>query len=58
MRGDSTALSLGDHEIVSPGYPISFAAIVATCRPWNRAAASSFCDGVRSPCVPAIVVAP
>ncbi len=39
-------------------YLLNLAAIVATCRPWNRAAARSFSDGVRSPRVPAIVEAP
>ena len=47
-----------DLEIASSSYLLSFAAIVVTCRPWNRAAASSFSDGFRSPCVPAIVEAP
>ena len=38
--------------------PFSFAAICATCRPWNRAWASSFSLGCREPSAPAIVAAP
>jgi hypothetical protein len=33
-------------------------ASVATCRPWKRAASSSFSEGYRSPAVPAIVEEP
>ena len=36
----------------------SLAAAVATCLPWALAMASSLADGCRSPCGPAIVVAP
>lgn len=36
----------------------SLAVIPATCRPWNRAIASSFSLGIRLPSAPARVVAP
>ncbi len=39
-------------------YPASREAIAATCRPWKRAASSSFSLGMRSPEPPAIVEAP
>lgn len=39
-------------------YFTSLAVIVATWRPWNRAAASSFSLGMRAPVLPAIVEAP
>lgn len=40
------------------GYFASFAAMVATCLPWKRAASSSFPLGILSPLAPAMVVAP
>ena len=39
-------------------YPASLAAMAATCRPWKRAASSSFSLGMRSPEPPAMVEAP
>jgi hypothetical protein len=39
-------------------YDTSLEAIMATCRPWNRAASSSFSLGIRWPDPPAMVVAP
>jgi len=41
-----------------PCYADNFFAICATCRPWNRAAASSFSLAMRSPLPPAIVDVP
>ena len=52
--------NIGDDSVPlpEPRYFASFAAMVATCLPWKRAAASSFPLGILSPLVPAMVDAP